>query len=89
MNLSIVSISEFTYRPTNSKKILYLLEFGIIRNQKYPKILVILRLIWSLDLSSDHSPVIIILNSKLMTRGRTCTLHNAKTILLPRITEYF
>jgi len=32
-----------------------------------------------LDLASDHSPLIIILTSKVITKSRSCTLHNAKT----------
>jgi len=32
-----------------------------------------------LDLSSDHYPVIITLISKVTTKSRPCTLHNAKT----------
>jgi len=63
------------YWPTDSKKIPDLLDFGITRgifnNSCSTES--------SLDLSSDHSPVIITLTSKVITKGRPRTLHNAKT----------
>jgi len=75
MNLSTVSTGELTYRPTDSKKIPDLLDFGITRGisknscstESY------------LDLASDHSPVIIILTSKVINKSRLYTLYNAKT----------
>jgi len=75
MNLSTVSTGEPTYWPTDSKKIPDLLDFGITRG--IPKNSCSTES--CLDLSSDHSPVIIILTSKVITKSRLCTLHNAKT----------
>jgi len=74
-NLSTVSISESTYWSTDSKKIPDLLNFGI--TYSIPKNSCNTES--CLDLSSDHSPVIITLNGKVITRSRSCTFHNAKT----------
>jgi len=75
MNLSIISTDESSYWPTDSKKISDLLNFditrGISKNSCSTES-------W-LDLSSNYSPVIIILTSKVITKGRPCTIHNAKT----------
>jgi len=75
MNLSIVSTSEPTYWPTDSKKIPDLLDFGItkglFKNSCSTES--------CFDLSSDHSPVIITLTNIVITKGRLCTLHDAKT----------
>jgi len=74
INLSTVSGGEPTYWPTDSKKIPNLLNFGLTRD--IPKNSCSTESYF--DLSSDHSPVIIILNSKITTRGKPCTLYNAK-----------
>jgi len=72
INLSTVSIGEPTYWTTDSKKILDLLDFGITMG--IPKNSCSTES--CLGLSSDNSPVIITLTSKVITK---CTLHNAKT----------
>jgi len=84
MNLSTVLTGEPTYWPTDSKKIPDLLDFSITRS--IPKNSCSTES--CLDLS-DHSPLIIILTSKVITKSRPCTLHNAKTDWsFPRITDY-
>jgi len=73
MKLAILSTGEPIL--SDNKNIPDLLDFGIIRiipknyYQTEP----------CLELFSDHSPVIFKINSKIMTKGKPCTLCNAKT----------
>jgi len=75
MNLASLSIGEPTYSSFDNKKTPDLLDFGIIKGiaKNY------CRTKFCLKLSSDHSPVIFIINSKIMTKNKPCTLCNVKT----------
>jgi len=75
MNLSTAAIGKPTHWPIDSKKIPDLLDFVITRgiSKNFCSIES------CLDLSSNYSSVIITLNSKVITRNKPYTLHNAKT----------
>jgi hypothetical protein len=72
MNLTTFSTGN---SPTGNKKISDLLDFGIIKS--IPKNYY--RIKFCYELSSDHSPIIITINNKIMVKGKPCTLYNAKT----------
>jgi hypothetical protein len=74
MNLAILSTGESIYWPSNNKKIFDLLNFGIIRS--IPKNFC--RIKSCFELPSNYSSVIFIINSKIMTKGKSYTLCNAK-----------
>jgi len=76
INLAILSTGESTYWPSDNKKMHDLLDFGIIRyilSKDY------CHTESCLQLFLDHSPVIFIINSKIMIKGKPCILCNAKT----------
>jgi len=75
MNLATLSTRESTYWPSDNKKILDLLDFGIIKC--IPKDFYCAES--CLELSSDNSPVIFTINNKIMTKNKPCTFCNAKT----------
>jgi len=66
------------YWPSDNKKIPNLLDFGIIKS--IAKNCCHAEFCLELFLSRDHSPVIfLIINSKIMTKNKPCTLCNIKT----------
>lgn len=75
MKLNIISTGEPTYWPTDSNKIPDLIDFCLSKGIANAHI----NCQSSLDLSSDHSPVIITLNRKIATNCKPCKLHNNKT----------
>jgi len=85
MNLSTVSTGEPIYWSTDSKNISDLPDFGISRS--IPKNSCSTES--CLDLSSGHSPVIIILNNKVTKEVDHASSIMPRLVLLPRITEYF
>lgn len=74
-NLNTVSSNEPTYWPTDLRKLPDLLDFFVVKgvSNNY------LSVISSLDLHSDHSPVILTLSSSVITKERICTLSNKLT----------
>jgi len=75
VNLATLCIGEPIYWPFDDKKTSDLLDFGIIKDISKDYC----RTQSCLELSSDYSPVIFIINSKIMTRNKLCTLYNIKT----------
>jgi len=75
VNLTILSTRGSTYWPSENKKIPDLLNFDIIKDISKD----FYRTVSYLELSSDHSPVIFRINSKIMIKGKSCTLYSAKT----------
>jgi len=73
MNLATLSIGEPTCWSSNNKKTSDLLSFGIIKGVAKNCCCTES----CLELSSDHS-VIFIINNKIMTKNKSCTLCNAK-----------
>lgn len=74
-HLQVVSSGEPTYWPTDRRKIPDIIDFSVIKgiNKSY------LKAESCLDLSSDHSPVIITLSSKILGTEKSCMLSNNKT----------
>lgn len=74
-NLGVVSTREPTYWPTDTSKIPDILDFGITKsiNNNY------MHAESCYELSSDHSPVIITLNKKIVTFEKSCVLNNRNT----------
>lgn len=75
LNLTIHSSGEPTYWPTDPNKIPDLIDFCItkgIRNEN-------VRCESCLDLSSDHSPVLITLSRQILKCAKPCFLHNKHT----------
>jgi len=84
MNLATVSTGKLAYWPSD-KKIPNLLDFGIIKG--IPKDFYCTES--CLELSSDHSPIIITVNNKIMTILHSLQRQN-KLALLSKITnDYF
>jgi hypothetical protein len=75
MNLAILSTGKPAYWPSDNKKTPDLVDFGIIRG--IPKDYCHTESFF--ELSSDHSPIIFTINSKIMIKGKPCTLCNVKT----------
>ncbi|KAH0948040.1 hypothetical protein HN011_002119, partial [Eciton burchellii] len=75
MNLAILSTREPTYWPYGNKEISDLLGFGIskgiLKNYCHTESY--------FELSYDHSPVIITVNDKAITKSKSCTLCNTQT----------
>lgn len=69
LNLNVASTGEPTYWPTDRSKIPDVLDFGVYKGFAHS----------CLELSSDHSPVIINIRSQLTETERTPTLSNNKT----------
>lgn len=74
-NLGYLSAGEPTYWPTDREKIPDLLDFCVTRgvSQNY------LQAESCLDLSSDHSPVVVTYSSQILTCDKPPTLHNKYT----------
>lgn len=74
-NLGQISTAEPTYWPTDRSKIPDLLDFCITKgiSTNYTNA------VSSLDLSSDHSPVIVTLNTEILQNPKECILHNKAT----------
>ncbi|CAH2083987.1 unnamed protein product [Euphydryas editha] len=74
-NMDVVSTGQPTYWPSDRSKIPDLIDFcvtkGITRNN------ISCNSCW--DLSSDHSPIIINIQSNIKVTLKKCTLHNKKT----------
>lgn len=75
LNLHSVSTGEPTYWPTDRRKIPDVIDFYITKSisKQY------LKAKSCLDLSSDHSPVLLTLSSKVIEREKACVLCNKKT----------
>ncbi|KMQ86419.1 reverse transcriptase [Lasius niger] len=75
MNLEVVSTGEPTYWPTEKKKILDIIDICVTRgiSKKY------LDAESCLDLSSDHSPIIITINSQILKKEKPPMLCNKHT----------
>lgn len=75
LNLGIISSGQPTYWPTDNNKVPDLIDFCISKGipKKYVKCES------SLELSSDHSPVIVELFTRVNESTKNCTLHNRKT----------
>jgi len=74
-NLATLFIGESTYWPSDNKKIPNLLDFGIMKGIAKNGC----RTESCFESSSDQSPVIFIINSKIMTKNKPCILCNVKT----------
>ena len=74
-NLFSISTGEPTYWPTDNNKLPDLIDFAIVKNidQK------LFTVKSCYDLSSDHSPVIIEINSKITSTSKTTLMYNIKT----------
>jgi len=75
MKLNIISSWEPTYCSTDSKKNPDLIDFCLSKGIADSSI----NCSSSLDLSSDHLPVIVTLNRKIVSADKPCKLHNHKT----------
>lgn len=73
--MDVVSTGQPTYWPTDRSKIPDLIDFSVIKGIR--KEYISCESNW--DLSSDHSPVIIKIDSKIELTSQKCTLHNKKT----------
>lgn len=75
-NLQAVSTGSPTYWPTDRRKMPDVIDFCIIKginsNQFQAES--------CFDLSSDHSPIIVTMHSKILTKEQGPALHNSKTI---------
>lgn len=73
--LSTYSSGQPTYWPSDINKIPDVLDFFIVKgvNQSY------IRTYWSQDLSSDHSPVLLIISSFIIEDNKQSSIHNNKT----------
>lgn len=74
-NLSFISSGEPTYWPTDTQRLPDLLDFCITKGLNTSQI----RAQTSLDLSSDHSPVIVTIHSQIIRRQKQPTLYSRKT----------
>lgn len=74
-NLHYLSTGQPTYWPTDRRKLPDLLDFCVIKgiSERY------IKAESNLDLSSDHSPVIVTYSSKVLTRSLPPTLHSKRT----------
>lgn len=75
MNLTVFSTGEPTYWPSDQRKIPDLIDFCVAKGISNERLVCKN----SLDLSSDHSPVIITLDKELQNNLQKCHLHNKKT----------
>lgn len=73
--LRVISTGQPTYWPTDRNKVPDLIDFFMVKgfSENY------FVSSSSLELSSDHSPVLATLSSEIMLKPRKCTLHNNKT----------
>ena len=73
--LNTISQSMPTYWSTDRKKVPDIIDFGIIKGiaKAY------FRIKPSLELFSDHSPLIITVSSKITRKMQSCVLHNRRT----------
>jgi len=74
-NLSHISTGETTYWPSDERKVPDLIYFGIVKRLPVYS----LRAESSFDLSSDHSPVIITIHSKIIIQTNPPTLSTKQT----------
>ena len=74
-NLSYISSGEPTYWPTDRNRLPDLLDFCITKGLNISQI----RTQTSLDLSSDHSPVIVTVHSQIVRRQKQPTLYSRLT----------
>jgi hypothetical protein len=74
INLAVLSTGKSSYWLSDTKKTPNLLDFGIIRG--IPK--GYFRAEFCLKLFSDYALVIFTVNSKIMTKGKFCSLYNGK-----------
>lgn len=73
--LDFISTGEPTYWPSDPAKTPDLIDFGIIKG--LPKKFIEVKSL--LELSSDHSPILITLNNRIIEKEKPCMLHNKKT----------
>jgi hypothetical protein len=74
-NLMYVSRGESTYSPSDKRKVPDLLDFGIMK-----KILVhSIQVVAGFDLSSDHSPVLLTMHTRITLQNRPPTLSSKTT----------
>lgn len=75
LRLETVSTGEPTYWPTDRRKSPDVIDFSVIKG--------VSRLYFTaescLELSSDHSPIILKLSSRIATTAQPCVLHNKQT----------
>lgn len=74
-NLTAVSTGQPTYWPTDRRKIPDVIDFGIIKGINARQ----LKIESCLDLSSDHSPIIVTLHSYILEKQKQPTLYSKKT----------
>lgn len=75
MNLETISTGEPTYWPTDRRKVPDVIDFAVSKGLDMKKIIVKS----SLELSSDHSPIIINISDKIRANVCKPKLHTAKT----------
>jgi len=73
-NLSYVSTEEPTYWPSDRRKVPELIDFSVVKRIPINS----LHVESSFDLSFDHSPVVITMNSKIIPKTITQTLSTKK-----------
>lgn len=75
LGLDFISTGEPTYWPSDTNKIPDLIDFAVVKgiHKRY------FRAESCLELSSDHSPVLLTLSSKVITKCKPYILHNNKT----------
>lgn len=73
--MEIISTGELIYWPSDKRKIPDLIDFAIAKGIPKSRFLVES----CLELSSDHSPVMISVSNKVINKKEPCKLYNSKT----------